>query len=95
MQFHDIFFNKPGNVGCFSSFRMVIQDHTQMLVLVAQWSNYRYFFPSSLFLCLAVDVNVFNNLPIKIKSYIPLLKKKKIIQDWEGRGESSIKIIRV
>ncbi|XP_069715605.1 polycomb complex protein BMI-1 isoform X2 [Phaenicophaeus curvirostris] len=28
--------------------RTVTQDHTQMLVLVARWSNYRYFFPSSL-----------------------------------------------
>ncbi|XP_062423587.1 polycomb complex protein BMI-1 [Rhea pennata] len=28
--------------------RTVIQDHTQMLALVARWSNYRYFFPSPL-----------------------------------------------
>uniref|UniRef100_A0A8C4UKX8 COMM domain-containing protein 3 n=1 Tax=Falco tinnunculus TaxID=100819 RepID=A0A8C4UKX8_FALTI len=55
-------------------FRIMIQDHTQMLVLVARWSNYRYFFPSSSFLCLApvVDVNVFNSLPVKKKSYILL-----------------------
>uniref|UniRef100_A0A8B9RW33 COMM domain containing 3 n=1 Tax=Accipiter nisus TaxID=211598 RepID=A0A8B9RW33_9AVES len=78
--------------------RTVIQDHTQMLVLVARWNNSRYFFPSSLFLCLAlvVYVNVFNNLPIKMKLYILLLKKnQKTPQDQESRGETSIKIIQV
>lgn len=74
MRFHDMFLSKMGIVVFFFPFRTVIQDHTRMLVLVARWSNYRYFFPSSLFLCLApvVDVNVFKNLPIKMKSYILL-----------------------